>query len=85
MTLWDAGQRRTSRESRERRTDLFVASRDAGLDVLVNTGQAKPKGAWTLPPYARAEAAPPVRSPAARDVALAKLAMMYPGMVRRSD
>lgn len=83
--LWDAGQRRMARESRERRTELFVAFRDAGLDVLVSSGQAKPKGAWRLPPYARPESMQSVRSPAARDITLAKLGMMYPGMVRRTD
>jgi hypothetical protein len=83
--LWQAGQKRLAREGRERLTELFVAARDAGLDVLVSTGQAKPKGAWRLPPYARPESTPSVRNPAVRDATLAKLGMMFPGMVRRGD
>lgn len=85
MMLWDAGQERIGRERQERLTELFVAARDASLDVLVSTGRAKPVGAWRLPSYARAEASQPIRSPAARDATLAKLGVMFPGMVTRTD
>lgn len=84
--LWTEGQRRLARERRERLTEQFTAARDAALEVLVSTGQAKPLGAWRLPSYAR----PPAggarqRTPAERDRALAALAVMYPGVVRRTD
>lgn len=83
--LWKAGQQRVTRESRERLTELFVASRDAGLDVLVSTGQAKSVGTWRQPPYVRSSAPQPLRSPAGRDATLARLSVLYPGIVRRSD
>jgi hypothetical protein len=82
--LWNAGQERVARESRERLTELFVAARDAALDVLVSTGQAKAKGSWRLPAYISSDR-PSQRSPAARDATLAKLSVMFPGMVRRAD
>lgn len=85
--LWEASHKRVARETRERLTELFVAGRDAGKEVLVSTGQAKPVGAWRQPPYttAREVASQPLRSPAARDAALAGLNLMYPGIVRRLD
>ena len=83
--LWQAGQQRVTRESRDRLTELFVASRDAGLDVLVSVGQAKPVGAWRQPAYVRASAPQPIRTPAARDATLAQLNLLYPGIVRRAD
>jgi hypothetical protein len=84
--LWSEGQKRLVRERRDRLTELFTASRDAALDVLVSTGQAKPKGAWALPSYARRPVGEaPQRTPAERDRALAALAVMYPGVVRRTD
>jgi len=66
-------------------TELFIAGRDAGLDNLVTTGQVKTRGAWKLPAYVRADAPAPVRSPASRDAALAKLGAMFPGMVKRPN
>ena len=86
--LWDAGQQRIARESRDRLAERVVAARDAGLEVLVATGRAKPVGTWRQPSYiaVKSEPAPqPVRSPAVRDMALAQLGLMYPGMVRRGD
>ncbi len=82
--LWQAGQERTARESHDRLAELFVTARDAALEVLVNTGQVKPKGAWRRPSYL-ASVEQPVRSPAARDAALAELGAIIPGMVRRMD
>ena len=80
--LWEAGQRRLARERRERLAELFTAFRDAALDVLVSTGQAKPRGTWRLPAYARPERVEAVRTPAERDRALARLGALIPGSVR---
>ena len=80
--LWRAGQERVGRESRARLTELFTAARDAAMDVGVTTGQLKPQGTWRLPSYVRAEPRQVLRSPAARDAALAKLGVMFPGIVR---
>jgi hypothetical protein len=79
--LWRAGQQREARERRETLADLFVAARDASLEVGVSTGQLKAKGTWHLPSYMDVEQ--PVRSPESRDAMLAKLGAMFPGMVRR--
>ena len=49
--LWTAGQERVARESRNRLTELFVAARDADLDVGVSTGRLTTKGAWHQPSY----------------------------------
>jgi hypothetical protein len=83
--LWDEGQKRLARERRDRLAELFVAARDAELDVMVRTGQAKPRGPWSLPAYAAPPRAEVRRSPADRDRALAALGVMYPGIVRRAD
>ena len=83
--LWNAGQERLTRERNVRLAESFITARDASLDVLVSTGQAKPVGAWKQPPYVRAAKAQPVRSPATRDAALAKLGAMFPGIVTRLD
>ena len=82
--LWQAGQERVAREGRDRLAELFLAARDAALDVLVSTGQAKPKGTWRLPSYLRSAA--PAKKPTApdRDAMLAKLAGMFPGNVTRA-
>lgn len=81
--LWRAGQARVAREGRERLAERFIAGRDAALDVLVSTGQAKPRTTWRLPSYV--DVPEPSRSPAVRDAALAKLGTMIPGLVRRTD
>jgi hypothetical protein len=84
--LWDAGQARVVREERARLAEMFAAVRDAQLDVLVSTRQAKPIGAWRLPSYVDARpAVRPVHTPAERDAVLAKLGVLVPGMVRRRD
>jgi hypothetical protein len=80
--LWQAGQERLERERSERLTGLFVTARDAGMDVLVRTGQAKPTGTWRLPSYIAAEE--PVRTTTARDATLARLGGMFPGAVRKA-
>lgn len=84
MALWNAGQQRVARERQARLAEAFTASRDAGLDVLVTSGQAKPVGTWRQPPYVRAErsSAPVLRTPAARDATLARLAALIPGIVK---
>jgi len=85
--LWRAGQERESRDQNDRLVEIFVASRDAALDALVATGQVEAKGGWRLPAYARRARSPQERtgSPAERDATLAKLGVMFPGMVKRSD
>ena len=83
--LWDAGQQRIGRESRDRLAERFVAARDAARDTLVWSRQVKPDGAWRLPSYVRSDAPAPLRSPAERDRALLQLGLAYPGMVRRGD
>jgi hypothetical protein len=82
--LWNAGQTRVSREGHDRLAELFVAARDAALDVLVSTGQAKPKGTWSRPPYIEATPPPPPRTAALadRDAMLAQLGAMFPGARR---
>jgi hypothetical protein len=84
--LWDAGQQRVARESRERLTELYVGVRDGYVAGNVTVGRAKWKGGDGTPSYARRPAGPPVRrSPAIRDMALAQLAEAFPGMVQRGD
>jgi hypothetical protein len=83
--LWDAGQERATREARERLAELFVASRDASLEVLVSTGQAKARGSWHLPTYVSAERTQRRGTPAERDAMLVRLGLLYPGIVRRAD
>jgi hypothetical protein len=80
--LWNAGQKRIYREGRDRLAELFVAARDAAVDVLVTTGQAKPKGTWRRPSYIESEAPRP-RTTADRDATLAKIGAMFPDAVRR--
>jgi hypothetical protein len=83
--LWQAGQERIGRERNVRLAESFTAARDAAMEVLVATGQAKPVGSWKQPPYIRAAKGPVVRGPATRDAALAKLGAMFPGIVKRLD
>lgn len=92
--LWNAGQKRISREGRDRLAELFVAARDAAVDVLVTTGQAKPKGKWRRPSYIESETRSETRSetPAIssgprpeRDAMLAQLSAMFPSSVRRAQ
>jgi hypothetical protein len=80
--LWNAGQERLGRERTVRLAESFTVARDAALEVLVATGQAKPVGSWKQPLYIRASRPPVVRSPATRDTALAKLGRMFPGIVK---
>lgn len=81
--LWEAGQARRAREGRDRIAAAFIAGRDAGMDVLVRSGQAKASGPWREPAYLRPGRDEARRSPELRDRALAQLGAMYPGMVRR--
>jgi hypothetical protein len=83
--LFTEGQKRITRESRDRLTELFVAARDAALDVEVTTGRSKPVGTWRQPSYVRASQPQAVRSPAVRDATLLALSLAYPGMVKRTD
>jgi hypothetical protein len=84
--LWRAGQERETREQKDRLVEAFVAGRDAALDALVNSGQVKAKGPWRLPSYVRRESTQQrTGSPVERDATLAKLGVMFPGMVKRSD
>jgi hypothetical protein len=79
--LWDAGQRRMTRESRERLTELYVGVRDGYVAGNVATGKVKAKRDVT-PSYARSPRPAIARSPAVRDAALARLAEAYPGIVK---
>jgi hypothetical protein len=83
--LWNAGQKRVSRQGRDRLAELFVAARDAAMDVLVSTGQATPKGTWRRPSYIESEAPqrPAAKTTADRDAMLAQLSAAFPNSVRR--
>ena len=81
--LWDAGQARIAREQRTRLGEHYRAAVDAGLQVLGSSGRAKPKGAWRLPAYVEPPPTEIERTPETRDRTLAKLAIMFPGIVRR--
>lgn len=84
--LWDAGQQRITRESRERLTELYVGVRDGYVAGNVMVGRAKWKSGSGSPSYVEAQPRADIqRSPAIRDMALAELGAMFPGMVRRSD
>lgn len=83
--LWTAGQERTVRESRDRLAELYVATRDASMDVLVRSGQAKPTGAWQQPAYLPQSKGEPGDELKERDKAFAELARMFPSAVRRAD
>ena len=86
--LWDAGQQRVTRESRERLTELYFGVRDGYVAGNITVGRAKWKGGDGTPSYARSDrpAAPIIRrSPAIRDMALAQLSEAFPGIVRRGD
>lgn len=85
--LWNAGQARQARESRDRLVELYVGVRDGYVSGNVSLKRARFKGGHQDPPYVRRlEAADTVlRSPATRDQELAKLGAMFPGMVRRGD
>jgi hypothetical protein len=82
--LWDAGQQRTVREGRERLAELYVGVRDGYVAGRVAAGASTWKGGEHVPSYTRSERPTPVRSPAERDMTLAQLGLMYPGMVRRN-
>lgn len=85
--LWTAGQARVAREGRERLAELYVGVRDGYLAGNVAAGKAKWSGGGDhLPSYARpVSGEQPLRSPAGRDATLAKLGVMFPGMVKRTD
>jgi hypothetical protein len=83
--LWDAGQERTVREGRERLAELYVGVRDGYVAGRVAAGASTWKGGEHVPSYARSERPPTLRSPAVRDLTLAKLGVAFPGMVRRLD
>jgi hypothetical protein len=84
--LWDAGQQRTGRENRDRLTELYVGVRDGYVAGNVMVGRAKWQGGDHLPSYVERARPPELqRSPVIRDMALAELAAMFPGMVRRGD
>jgi hypothetical protein len=84
--LWDAGQQRTTREGRDRLTELYVGVRDGYVAGNVAVGRAKWKGGAGTPAYVERAQRPDIqRSPAIRDMALAQLAEAFPGIVRRGD
>jgi hypothetical protein len=85
--LWNAGQARQARQSRDHLTELYVGVRDGYVAGNATLSRVRFKGGYRAPGYVRrAEAQEPVmRSPAERDRELAKLGAMFPGMVRRGD
>ena len=83
--LWNAGQARIARESRDRLVELYVGVRDGHVASEVSLGRAKWKGGAQAPRYVRGSEEPVERSPEIRDRALAELGAMFPGMVRRAD
>ena len=83
--LWTAGQERMARERTARLAELFTAARDAAMDVGVSTGRLKPVGKWRQPSYIAEVSVASIRSPGVRDITLAQLGVMFPGMVRRVD
>ena len=76
-----------TREARGRLAELYVGVRDGYLAGIVGSGQAKWSGGGDhRPSYARPESAQEaLRSPAGRDATLARLGVMFPGMVKRTD
>ena len=85
--LWDAGQARQARESRDRLVELYVGVRDGYVSANVTLNRAKFRGGYQVPRYVRKASGEELvlRSPEARDQELAKLGAMFPGMVRRGD
>jgi hypothetical protein len=85
--LWTAGQARIARESRDRLVELYVGVRDGQVASEVALGRAKFRGGSQEPRYVRAGRRDELvqRSPAIRDMALAELGAMFPGMVKRTD
>lgn len=81
--LWDEAQQRMSRERRSRLAEHYRAATDAGLQVLVSSGRAKPIGTWRTPVYLDPPVTEILRTPETRDRTLARLAMAFPGIVRR--
>ena len=85
--LWDAGQARQARESRDRLVELYVGVRDGYVSGNVALNRAKFRGGYQVPRYVKRASGDELvlRSPEARDQELARLGAMFPGMVRRGD
>lgn len=85
--LWNAGQARQARESRERLVELYVGVRDGYLSGEVTLQRARFRGGYQEPRYVKRARGDEgvLRSPEVRDQELAKLGAMFPGMVRRGD
>ena len=85
--LWDAGQARQARESRDRLVELYVGVRDGYVSAEVQLQRTKFRGGYQVPGYVKRASGEELvqRSPEARDRELAKLGAMFPGMVRRGD
>lgn len=68
-------------------SEMYVTGRDAHVAGALQAGQVKPIGVYRAPEYTRefGQSGQPVRSPASRDAALAKLGAMFPGIVKRAD
>jgi hypothetical protein len=80
--LWDAGQQRVARESRERLTELYVGVRDGYVSGNVAIGKAEAQRD-TTPAYARGQRVTP--SAEAQRATLARLGAMFPGSIARGD
>jgi hypothetical protein len=69
--LWQAGQKRLTRESRHRRAELYEAVRDAHLASEIAIGRAKPTGRYRVPEYLEEERDPEVARRGLRDLVAA--------------
>lgn len=76
--LWTASQHRLTRESRERRAELYQAGRDSFVDGAIAAGLVKARGARRLPDYLRGEP-----DPDAAKRGLAQLMHDYPRHIAR--
>ena len=86
--LWNAGQARQARESRDRLVELYVGVRDGYVSGEVDARAGRKfRGGYQVPRYVKRASGDELvlRSPEARDQELAKLGAMFPGMVRRGD
>ncbi|MGD0020108.1 MAG: hypothetical protein ABSD62_12710 [Candidatus Limnocylindrales bacterium] len=78
--LWTAGQRRVTREGRERLAELYVGVRDGYVAGNVATGKAKARGGAQVPSYLRPD---PEQRRAMASRGLRQLLADFPAFVAR--